>query len=74
MHEEFGIELISTSDSHYPNPDAWKDRELYKKLGWLGKPRPGYESAELPEGVEEIGYELYPRNGNQMWEAYKKYS
>jgi len=74
MHEEFGIELISTSDSHYPTPDSWKDRELYKKLGWLGKPRPGYESAELPEGVEEIGYELYPRNGNQMWEAYKKYS
>lgn len=74
MHEEFGIELISTSDSHYPNPDAWKDRELYKKLGWLGKPRPGYENAGLPEGVEEIGYELYPRNGEQMWEAYKKYS
>ena len=74
MHEEFGIELISTSDSHYPNPDSWKDRELYKKLGWLGKPRPGYETSELPEGVEEIGYELYPRNGNQMWEAYKKYS
>tara|TARA_R110000824_G_scaffold121558_4_gene277747 strand:- start:3731 stop:7009 length:3279 start_codon:yes stop_codon:yes gene_type:complete len=74
MQEEFGIELISTSDSHYPNPDAWKDRELYKKLGWLGKPRPGYENAELPAGVEEIGYELYPRNGEQMWEAYKKYS
>jgi DNA polymerase-3 subunit alpha len=74
MHDEFGIELISTSDSHYPNPDAWKDRELYRKLGWLGKPRPGYESPDLPAGVEEIGYELYPRNGNQMWEAYKKYS
>ncbi len=74
MHEEFGIKLISTSDSHYPNPDAWKDRELYKRLGWLGKSRPDYMSSELPEGVDEIGYELYPRNGNQMWEAYKKYS
>ena len=75
MHEEFGIELISTSDSHYPTPDAWKDRELYKKLGWLGKPRPGYETSSLlPSGVEEIGYELYPRNGDQMWEAYRKYS
>lgn len=74
MHEEFGIPLISTSDSHYPNPDAWKDRELYKRLGWLGKSRPGYMSSELPEGVEEVGYELYPRNGDQMWEAYKKYS
>ena len=74
MHEEFGIQLISTSDSHYPNPTAWKDRELYKRLGWLGKSRPDYMSSELPEDVEEIGYELYPRNGNQMWEAYKKYS
>jgi DNA polymerase-3 subunit alpha len=74
MHDEFGIGLISTSDSHYPTPSSWKDRELYKKLGWLGKPRPGYESAELPSGVEEIGYELYPRNGDQMWEAYKRYS
>ena len=74
MHEEFGIQLISTSDSHYPNPDAWKDRELYKRLGWLGKSQPAYENSELPEGVEEIGYELYPRNGDQMWEAYKKYS
>ena len=74
MHEEFGIQLISTSDSHYPNPTAWKDRELYKRLGWLGKSRPDYMSSELPDDVEEIGYELYPRNGNQMWEAYKKYS
>ena len=74
MHKEFGIKLISTSDSHYPNPDAWKDRELYKRLGWLGKSKPAYESSDLPEGTEEIGYELFPRNGNQMWEAYKKYS
>ena len=74
MHEEFGIDLISTSDSHYPNPTAWKDRELYKRLGWLGKSKPDYMNGELPEGVEEIGYELYPRNGDQMWAAYKKYS
>jgi len=75
MHEEFGIPLISTSDSHYPNPDAWKDRELYKRLGWLGKSKPSWAGdGELPIDVEEIGYELYPRNGNQMWEAYKKYS
>ena len=74
MHEEFGIDLISTSDSHYPNPTAWKDRELYKRLGWLGKSKPDYMNGELPEGVEEIGYELYPRNGDEMWAAYKKYS
>ncbi len=73
MHHEFGVPLISTADSHYYNPEAWKDRELYKRLGWLGK-RPEWMGNELPIDVEEIGYELYPKNGDQMWESYKKYS
>ena len=73
--EEYGVELISTADSHYPNPVAWKDRELYKRLGWLGKGRPSWAGdGELPVDVDEIGYELYPKNGDQMWESYKKYS
>ena len=72
---EYDVKLISTADSHYPNPDAWKDRELYKRIGWLGKGGlPEYMSADLPSGVEEIGYELYPKNGEQMWESYHKYS
>ena len=74
MHQEFGIDLISTADSHYYNADVWKDRELYKRLGWLGKGKPDYLSDELPVSVEEIGYELYPKNGDQMYESYKKYS
>ena len=74
MHHEFGIELISTADSHYYNKDVWKDRELYKRLGWLGRGKPDYLSDELPTSVEEIGYELYPKNGDQMWASYKKYS
>ena len=74
MHKEFGIQLISTADSHYPAPDAWKDRELYKKLGWLGKNnRPDWLSDQLPQSLEEIGYELYPKNGDEMWQSYKKY-
>lgn len=74
MHQEFGIELISTADSHYYNESVWKDRELYKRLGWLGRGRPDYLSEELPTSVEEVGYELYPKNGDQMWQSYKKYS
>ena len=74
MHQEFGIDLISTADSHYYNADVWKDRELYKRLGWLGKGKPDYLSDELPVSVEEVGYELYPKNGDQMFESYKKYS
>ena len=74
MHQEFGIGLVSTCDSHYPNPDAWKDRELYKRLGWLGSGKPEWGDNMLPIDVEQIGYELYPKNGTQMWDAYKKYS
>ena len=74
MHHEFGIELISTADSHYYDPDAWKDRELYKRLGWLGRGKPDYLSDELPTSVEEVGYELYPKNGDQMWESYQRYA
>ena len=75
LHYEFGLPLISSADSHYPSQAAWKDRELYKRLGWLGKGKlPVWLNSELPVDVEEIGYELYPKNGDQMWEAYKKYS
>ena len=72
--KKHNVKLISTADSHYPNPDAWKDRELYKRLGWLGKSRPDYESNELPVDVDEIGYELYPKNGDQMWQSFLEYS
>ena len=77
--KEFDVKLISTADSHYPNPDAWRDREMYKRLGWLGKGKPKWADEEgaqsvLPESVDVIGYELYPKNGDQMWESYKKYS
>jgi DNA polymerase-3 subunit alpha len=74
--KEFDVTLISTADSHYPNREAWKDRELYKRLGWLGKGTPAWaeDNTELPPGVEEIGYELYPKNGNEIWESYKQYS
>jgi len=75
IHKEFGINLISTADSHYPNKDAWKDRELYKRLGFLGnRKKPEWATGDLPKGVDEIGYELYPKNGDEMWAAYKKYS
>jgi DNA polymerase-3 subunit alpha len=72
---ELGIEVISTADSHYPRPELWKDREMYKRIGWAGKnPAWGEDANLLPESVEDIGYELYPKNGDQMWESYKKYT
>jgi DNA polymerase III subunit alpha len=68
--KEYNIELISTADSHYFNPDVWKSRELYKRF------RPGATAffGEMSEDLEEYGMELYPKNGDQMFASYKKYS
>jgi len=68
--KEYDLELISTADSHYFNPTVWKDRELYKRF------RPGATSffGEMAEDLEEFGMELYPKNGDQMFASYKKYS
>lgn len=69
--KEYNVPLVSTADSHYPEPELWKDRILYKKLGWLNK---SDEIPSLPQSVEETRCELYPKNGEQMWESYKKTS
>jgi DNA polymerase-3 subunit alpha len=71
--KKLDIKLVSTCDSHYPRPDAWRDREVYKRLGWLGK-MPEWMDDNIPESVEEIGYELYPKNAHEMWESYRRYS
>ena len=75
VSKEYDMELISTADSHYPTPTAWKDRELYKRLGFLGRSqKPEWMTDELPMDIEDLGMELFPKNGDQMWEDYKKYS
>ncbi len=71
LSEEFGFKLISTADSHYPRPEMWKDRILYKKIGWLNKKD---SDRALPETVDEVGYELYPKNGDQMMASFDHYS
>ena len=67
---EYGVPLISTCDSHFYNPEVWKDRELYKRL------HPGMAAfhGEMPESLEQVPHELYPKNGDEMWASYKKYS
>ena len=70
--DEFGVKLISTADSHYPTPDSWKDREIYKRISYMSSGR--QIDTNLPNSIDDMEYELYPKNGDQMWEAYKKYS
>jgi DNA polymerase-3 subunit alpha len=72
---EMGFKCISTSDSHYPTLNHWKDREIYKRLGWLGKSKkPEWVDKGIPQSIDEIGFELFPKNGQQMWESYEKYA
>ena len=74
ISKEFDVPLISTCDSHYHNPEIWKDRTLYKKLNPKFISREIEKGSKLPDTVDEVGYELFPKNASQMWEAYKKYS
>ena len=60
--------LIVTCDSHYSNPDAWRERELYKKLGWLNYKE--FDPSKLPKSREDLKCELYPKNAQQVWDTY----
>jgi len=66
-HKLTGIPLIATCDSHYPTPDKWQAREMYKKLGWLGSEL----NTELPK-LEDLKCELYPKNAEQMWQEFQQ--
>jgi len=66
--------LVVTVDAHYSNPDTWKERELYKAMAWASKSKDGLEASKIPQKIEELKCELYPKNADQVWESYKKYS
>src|SRR3990167_734213 len=63
-------QLVVTADSHYPRPELWKHREMYKKLGWMNYSSYGPES--LPKSVEDLKCELYPKNAGQVWDEYER--
>jgi len=66
--KEYNVEVVSTADAHFPSPERWKDRELYKRLGWKTGDSP------IPDTVKELGYNLYPKNGDEMFREYYKTS
>lgn len=62
--------LVVTVDAHYSNPDHWKEREIYKAMAWASKTK-NYELAgKIPEKIEELKCQLYPKNAQQLWETY----
>jgi DNA polymerase-3 subunit alpha len=72
LSKKTGAKLVVTADSHYSNKDFWQARELYKLLGRLkfGEIDPSM----LPKNIEDLKCELYPKNAEQIWESYKKYT
>jgi DNA polymerase-3 subunit alpha len=66
--------LVVTCDSHYSNPDHWRERELYKAMAWASKSKDGVDVSKLPQKVEELKCELYPKNAEQLWDSYKSYA
>jgi len=61
-------QLIVTGDAHYFNPDVWKERELYKRLGFMNYQ--AYNPDSLPQSKDDLKCELYPKNAKQMWDEY----
>ena len=60
--------LTVTCDSHYARPNNWKEREIYKKLGWLNYQN--FDPNLLPKSKDDLKCELYPKNAAQVWESY----
>ena len=60
--------LVVTCDSHYSSPDHWKEREIYKKLGWLNYK--DFDPSSLPSSRDELKCELYPKNADQVWDSF----
>lgn len=61
-------QLIVTCDAHYYSPDVWKERELYKKLGFMNYQ--AYSPDSLPKSKDDLKCELYPKNPAQLWDEY----
>ncbi len=66
-----GYKLIATCDSHYPSPELWKDREIYRMLGYQMLKQTA-DLSTIPQRFEDLDVELYLRNGDQMLQAYRK--
>lgn len=67
--KKFGIPLVTTCDSHYARPEQWKEREIYKLMAWSTKGL--VDMATIPEKIEDLKCELYPKNVEQLWKTYQ---
>lgn len=61
-------QLVVTGDAHYARPELWKERELYKKLGFMNYA--AYSPDSLPRSRDDLKCELYPKSALQVWDEY----
>jgi DNA polymerase-3 subunit alpha len=71
LAKDTGFSLIATADSHYPKPGMWQDREIYKLLGYQVKGK-GIDMSILDKKEEDLDVDLYLKNGDQLFDFYKK--
>lgn len=72
LAKKHNIRLVSSVDVHFPRPELWQTRELYKRLSYMS--RGAKEIVPLPETSKDMKYMLYPKTGEEMFEAYQAYS
>ena len=70
LSKRTGLKLVVTVDSHYSNPNHWREREIYKAMAWSSKTKGTIDPETLPKTVDELKCELYPKNADQLWETY----
>ncbi len=65
--------LIVASDAHYCRPELWREREIYKALGYQMQKAGADLAASIPQNIEDLKCELYPHSAEQIWGAYERY-
>jgi DNA polymerase-3 subunit alpha len=63
-----GIPMVATADSHFPGPDLWEAREVYRLL-MPGRIKDDGTGPKVPL-EHELKAKLYPKNAVQMWDEY----
>lgn len=70
LAKQTDLKLVVTADSHYSNPEHWREREIYKAMAWASKTKGTIDPETLPKTIDELKCELYPKNAEQIWKSY----
>lgn len=63
---QLGLPLVTTIDAHFARPELWEQREMYRRLGWLGKK----DKEPLPT-LDDLDVHLWLKNDEEIWREYK---